>query len=130
MRSVVLNSIVFQLIQDIVTNNVLAIKGYDTSNNISLFQDSSIGIQLTSQHLNTILNETTVCFRFFNYKILDHQYLFTLGSFFIGTSLSKDNTLFSYGSNVFYWPENDDIVTTLYMRVADSHRGYKIISYE
>ena len=130
MRSVVLNSIVFQLIQDIVTNNVLAIKGYDTSNNISLFQDSSIGIQPTSQHLNTIINETTVCFRFFNYKILDHQYLLTLGSFFIGTSLSKDKTLFSYGSNVFYWPEDDDIVTTLYMRVAHPQHGFRIISYE
>ena len=61
MRSVVLNSIVFQLIQDIVTNNVLAIKGFDTSNDTNLFQDSSIGIQLTSHHLNTIVNETTIC---------------------------------------------------------------------
>ena len=130
MRSLVLTLIVFQLIQLIVTNNVLAVKGFDTSNDTKLFQESSIGIQLTSPHLSTIVNDTTICFRFFNYQILDHQYLFALGPFFVGTSLSKDNTLFSYGSNVFYWPENDDIVTTVYMEVADPKLGFRIISYE
>ena len=101
----------------------------DTSNDINQMLQSKSGIRFKYDS-ETLLNTSTTCFRFVNYKVLDHQYLFKLGSFFIGVSISQDNTLYSYGSNVYFWPENGDIVTTLYMTVKDDELGFRIVSYE
>ena len=130
MNNITLRSIAFQVVQHILINNVLAIKVFDTTSDADLFRGSEIGISLKTKYPNNSVNDTTVCFTFFNYKILDHQYLFTFGSFFIGTSFSRDNSLFHYDSDTFYWPENDDIITILYTEVLDVERGFKIISYE
>ena len=109
-------------------NVVASIKVYD-SNDGNIILQSNSGIQF-KENLNKSLNISTVCFRFFNNRILEKQYLFQLGSFSIGVSISKDNTLYSYGSNMYFWPENDEIVTTLYMRVKHESQGYRIVSYE
>ena len=119
----------FLLLSLVFIDDSLSVKVFDTTNNIKTFLGTESGLRLENESLRSV-NETTICFRFFNYKILNHQYLLQLGSFFIGTSLSKDNTLYSYGSEKYFWPENNDIVTTLYMTVTDKKLGFKIMSYE
>ena len=121
--------VLFQCILGIFIGNCFSIKVLDTANNLDISRGPQSGIRFKRDY-NIQLNKTTVCFRFFNYRILSLQYLFKLGPFSIGTSYSKDNTLYSYGSSVYYWPENDDIVTTVYLMIEDKNSGFKIISYE
>ena len=102
---------------------------FDSTNDINHFLQSKSGIRFIDNSEKS-LNTSTTCFRFFNHKILDHQYLFKLGSFSVGVSISQDNTLYSYGSNVYFWPENGDIVTTFYITVKDEELGFRIVSYE
>ena len=130
MEYIILRSIVCQIVQYLLFEDVLAVYVLDTTNDVNLFRRSEIGVGMKSKYFSTAVNETTVCFRFVNYKYLDHQYLFTLGSFFIGTSFTRYNSLFYYGNKIFYWPENEDIVTLLYIEVLDTQQGFRIIPYE
>ena len=130
MEYMILRSIVCQIVQYLLFEDVLAVYVLDTTNDVNLFRRSEIGVGMKPKYFSTAVNETTVCFRFVNYKYLDHQYLFTLGSFFIGTSFTRYNSLFYYGNKIFYWPENEDFVTLLYMEVLDTQQGFRIIPYE
>ena len=110
----------------IILSDSLAVKVFDTSNDVTKFLGKESGLRLKLES-NIVIKETTICFRFLNYKMLNDQILLQLGPFHIGTSLSKDNSLHSRTYYVQYWPENDDIVTTLGLLVADKKLGYKIL---
>ena len=121
---------VYHIVQYLLIKNVFSIYVLETTKDAYLFQGSDTVISLKPEYFSGTVNETTICFRFFNYKLLDHQFLFRFGSFVIGTSLSKDHSLFNRDSKVYYWPENEDIITLLYVEVMDAELGFRIIPYE
>ena len=73
MEYIILRSIFCQIAQYLLFEDVLAVYVLDTTNNVNLFRRSEIGVGMKPKYFSTVVNETTVCFRFVNYKYLDHQ---------------------------------------------------------
>ena len=111
---------------------VLSTKTFVTkdNNNNNKFSGSGSGVRLREDHSNITLNSSTTCFRIFSEKILNDQYIFVLDPLQIGTSFSKDNTIFVYESDICHWPESYNIVKTIYIRIFDSKFVYRILPYE
>ena len=97
---------------------------------ISSEKNPTSGFSLKN-HPNTSLTESSICFRFINNHIQD-QILFSFdhSCLFVGSTWSKLNDQSGSSTNELKWPENDDVITGIYLKILDPGIGVKILHFE
>ena len=110
---------------------VRQISVFETPKDVKTFSGSNSAI-LVKNSSNVTLNESTICFRFFNYQFVDDQLLihFAHSSLALGSSWSHDHRLYHKRLGHLSWKENLDIVTTIFWRIWDIPNGWKYTHFE